>query len=666
MASAHAHAHAFAAPGLLLGAYPERVAPAADWLGGQLGQWGALLGLAQQRGATRLQGFVAAVGQLDAQYAALGRVALREQALTLRRDFSLHGLSEALTVQAFALLRAVAVQELGVRPFDTQLVAARVMLDRQLAEMGTGEGKTLAAAICAATAALAGIPVHVVTVNDYLVARDAQQLKPLYAALGLSVGYVTAAHEPAARRAAYACDITYCSAKELVFDYLRDRALRGPRRHGLQQQAARLDPSAAVQQRALLRGLCMAVIDEADSVLIDEARVPLILSRNVANAGERDYHGQALELARQLRPGAHYLVELTQRVVRLTDGGHLRLDALCAGLPAVWHNQTHRDEVLCCAIAALYLYRRDRDYLVHDGKVVIIDEATGRLVPGRVWSRGLHQLIEQKEGCKTSGEQVTAAQITYQRFFARYLRLGGMSGTLREARTELAAVYGLDVVRVALRQPARRVIWPTRLLASRDALWQMVAAQALQLSRAGRAVLIGTDSVADSESLSGVLQQAGLAHQVLNARHDLLEARIVAAAGAPGCVTVATNMAGRGTDIALDAAVAERGGLHVISCQHNSARRIDRQLIGRCARQGDPGSAQTLLTLEQPLIASLLPRWLSRRLWPHGMAGPAWLVALLVRLPQLLEERRQQAQREALQQQDALAERELLVGLHGE
>ena len=655
-----------AAPGLLLGAYPERSDPVSDRLSALGARWGALLALPQRLGATRIERFVAAVGQLDAQHAVLGRTALRERAGALRAELSLHGLSEALQVQAFALVRAVALQQLGVRAFDTQLVAARVMLDNRLAEMATGEGKTLAAAICAACAALAGIPVHVVTVNDYLVARDAQWLEPLYTALGLRVGYVVAAHDPVARRAAYSCDITYCTAKELVFDYLRDRSVRAPRQSGLQQYAARLDPAAQARPPTLLRGLCMAVVDEADSVLIDEARVPLILSRSVANIGERDYHVRALELARQLRPGVDCVLDAPQRSARLSDSGIDALEALCVGLPPVWHNRTHREETVCIALAALHLYRRDRDYLVHQDRVVIVDEATGRLAPGRVWSRGLHQLIEQKEGCKATGEQVTAAQITYQRFFARYLRLGGMSGTLREARAELAAVYGLSVVQVALRRPLRRVVLPPLLVADRAALWRAVTGRVLELQRAGRPVLIGTDSVADSESLSEALQHAGVEHQVLNARHDLLEATIVAGAGAAGCVTVATNMAGRGTDIALAPGVAERGGLHVICCQHNSARRIDRQLIGRCARQGDPGSAETLLSLDAPLISALVPAWLVRIVGRRGLRGPAWLVALLVRLPQLLQERRLRLQRRTLQQLDARAERELLIGLHGE
>ena len=353
------------------------------------------------------------------------------------------------------------------------------------------------------------------------------------------------------------------------------------------------------------------------------------------------------------------------RTANLTPVGAQLLEQISQTQEAAWLNRSHREQTLCTALAALHLYRRDRDYLVQDDAVVIVDEATGRLAAGRRWSRGLHQLIELKEGCKTTDEQVTAAQITYQRFFARYLRLGGMSGTLCEARAELATVYGLDVVRVALRRQDRRVLLPTRLVPDHAAQWREVAALARQISGGGRPVLIGTDSVADSDELSAELTRIGLAHQVLNARHDAQEAQIVAAAGKPGRITVATNMAGRGTDIALGNGVAELGGLHVICCQHNASRRIDRQLIGRCARQGDPGSAQTLIAVSKPLMARLFPHWLLQRA-AAGQSGPRWLIALMVRLPQWQEERRQRAQRRLLQKMDLQAERELFVGIRGE
>jgi preprotein translocase subunit SecA len=279
-----------------------------------------------------------------------------------------------------------------------------------------------------------------------------------------------------------------------------------------------------------------------------------------------------------------------------------------------------------------------------------------------VWSRGLHRLIELKESCAAGSDTATVAQITYQRFFQRYLSLCGMSGTLAEARTELASVYGLEVMRIPLRRPDRRRIGAIRLFPDRGSQWDAVVREALAVSRTGRPVLIGTDSVAESEALSGRLAQVNQAHAVLNARQDSAEAEVIARAGEPGQITVATNMAGRGTDIELGAGVAEGGGLHVICCQHNVSRRIDRQLVGRCARRGDPGSVQTMLSLDKPLIARWVPRALARRVTREGIASPQWLVRGLVRGPQRVEEKRQRVERRELLKRDAHAERALTFG----
>jgi preprotein translocase subunit SecA len=332
----------------------------------------------------------------------------------------------------------------------------------------------------------------------------------------------------------------------------------------------------------------------------------------------------------------------------LTEQGKIVIERLAADLGGVWHNRRHREETVCTALAALHLYQRDRHYLVRDGSVAIIDESTGRLAPGRVWSRGLHQLIELKERCHTSGQTVTRAQITYQNFFQRYLMLCGMSGTLSEARGELRSTYGLEVIKVPRNREDRRHLLPTRIYPQRDAQWTAVVKQAIEISRSGRPVLIGTDSVLESEELSTRLQAAGLPHAVLNARQDGEEARIIAQAGQSSQITVATNMAGRGTDIVLGKGVAERGGLHVICCQHNPSRRIDRQLVGRCARRGDPGTAQSLLALDKPLIARFVPRWLKWCIDEHGLERPQWLVRAMGGIPQRLEERRQRSQRQEL------------------
>ena len=648
-------------PGIQLGAYPER-RPVEDGLARVGERVHSMLAAAGGFSGRRYRQFLAQVKSAEAADAAMSEGALAQRLARVRAKLARDGLTDELVAVAFALVKRVCARELGVQLYDTQLLAARIMLDKRLAEMATGEGKTLAAAICAATAALAGIPVHVITANDYLVARDAETLRPLYAALGLTVGCVTQPLEPEERSRAYGCDIAYCTAKELVFDYLRDWLIRGRVRGDLHMRAAHMGGRAAAPPRTLLRGLCMAIIDEADSILIDEARIPLILSETSSNPVQLEYYQQALKLAAQLAAGKDFVLDRQHMAAELTDSGRERVEQSAQSLGAIWSNRMHRDEAICTAVAALHLYQRDRHYLVRDGEIGIIDETTGRLAAGRVWSRGLHQLIECKEDCKPSRELVTAAQITYQRFFQRYLSVGGMSGTLWEARAELHSVYGLDIVRVPTRKPSRRRVLPTRLYPERDAQWRAVVARVAAISASGRPVLVGTDSVADSESLSAELDAAGLVHTVLNARHDQEEAAIVARAGEPGQITVATNMAGRGTDIPLGAGVAERGGLYLLCCQHNASRRIDRQLLGRCARQGDPGTAESLIALDKAFISRLLPAWIRQRVGQNGLAHPAWLVTLVVRVPQLLEELHQRVQRHDLLKQDKRSERELALG----
>ena len=631
-------------PGILLGAYPERRGATIDWRHRVLAAVSALAAPLDAFRLRRYRRFVDAVGALGPALARLSPAAIDDRIERLRASLSRSGFAEPLLVEAFALIRHASERTLGRRPYDTQLIAARVMFDKRVAEMATGEGKTLAAAVCAAAGALAGVPVHVITVNDYLVERDADLMRPLYAALGLTVGHIAAKHDLVTRKQAYACDITYCTARDLVFDYLRDRTVRNPLLSEAQHRAAELDaPGRAAP--TLLRGLCMAVVDEADSILLDEARIPLILSTSSPDTARASFHALALDFARRLVIGRDCAVDPERQHVALTDAGRTALGAFAASQPGAWRNRLHREEATCTALAALHTYHPDRHYLVRDGKIVIIDAATGRLAPGRMWGRGLHQMIELKEGCKPSADQVTASQITYQRFFRRYLHLGGMSGTVSEAGAELAAVYGLEVVRVPLRRPSRRTVFATRLFRDRATQWNAVIARTIAVARTGRPVLIGTDSVAESEELAAHLAAARVPHAVLNARHDATEAHAVEQAGRAGRITVTTNMAGRGTDIPLAPGVAERGGLHVICCQHNASRRIDRQLIGRCGRQGDPGSAETMLALDKPRIARVVPRWITTFTGPDGWQRPAWLVSFVVRLPQWLDDRAQRLER---------------------
>jgi preprotein translocase subunit SecA len=642
-------------PGLVWGAYPERAArPGAPWW--LVSLEAALPGWLSRQGERCSRRLHSALATAKARGVGEFSVRLGE----LRQSLARRKLSEALIVESFVLIDAVCQRELGLRPHDAQFAAARLMLEGRVVEMATGEGKTLAALLAAATAALAGVPVHVITANDYLAARDALTLRKVYAALGLRVGAVTHAQTAERRRDAYGCDVTYCTAKELVFDYLRDGLAREGGGGELERRAARLAGSSAAPERpALLRGLCMAIVDEADSILIDEAGVPFVLSQAFDNAGERGFYEHALGLARTLEAPRDYRIKSEPRVIELTRQGRDKLVPQPQAGKAVERNRRHREESVVLALTALHVLQRDRDYLVSDGKVVIIEPTTGRAARGRAWSRGLHQLVELKEGAVPTLQPATLTQITYQRFFPRYLRLCGMSGTAQEARAELLAVYGCRVARVPLRNPCRRSVLQPRLFLTVDERWRAVVERVMHMHAKGRPVLVGTGSVAESEELSRRLAACGLPHAVLNARYDATEAALVAAAGQPGRVTVTTNMAGRGTDVVLGAGVAEAGGLHVILCQHNASRRIDRQLFGRCARRGEPGSCEAMLCLSDLTGLFWATRLLKDAYGLRQSTLPRWLAGPVLRLVAWREDRRQRAQRRLLCDEDARAERNL-------
>jgi preprotein translocase subunit SecA len=501
------------------------------------------------------------------------------------------------------LVREVAGRTLGERHFDVQLVGGRILLEGMVAEMQTGEGKTLTATLAACTAALAGVPVHVITVNDYLARRDAEWMSPVYSALGVTVGVVVHGMDHAARRAAYESDVTYVTNKEVAFDYLRDRLAIGPRTSRTLLQLERLAGDETRAGKLVLRGLCYAIVDEADSVLIDEARTPLIISRGGDAGDERRVYTTALALADRLAAGRDYVIDERDRAVRLTEPGIVRLVEMTEPLTGVWAGRRRREELVRQALTARHLFQCDRHYLVRDEKVHIIDEFTGRLMSDRSWEHGLHQLIEVKEGCPVTAPHDALARISYQRFFRRYLRLAGMTGTAREMAAELWSVYRLPVVSIPPNRPLDRRRDRDRVYATADVKWRAVVRRIAGLHRKGRPILIGTRSVVASEQLSELLGAAELPHRVLNARQDKEEAEIIARAGEPGQITVATNMAGRGTDIRLAPGMAERGGLHVIATERHEAGRIDRQLFGRCGRQGDPGSYQAFVSLEDEIVA---------------------------------------------------------------
>lgn len=634
------HHHAL---GILADPYPQR----RDWREvawldrvvervrvGLAARW-RLAGWQQQRFVDAVEQHTVRLDQLSAHD--------RAQALVdLSRRLRHAGPQDALAAEAFAQVRITAGAVLGMRHFASQIRGGRVMLQGCLVEMETGEGKTLTATLPAATMALAGRKVHVVTVNDYLAERDAQQMRPVYAALGLSTGLVLETMSPDEKQAQYRCDIVYCTSKTVTFDYLRDRVELGQRMAPLKLAMDRM--VAGVPSTTMLPGLQFAIVDEADSIFVDEARTPLVISRSRPDPTMEAHYRQTMALARQLHEGEHYTLNEQGRRAELTAAGSEWLAQEAEPLGGLWRGRLRREELVCQALVALHGFERDIHYIVRDGKVMIVDDNTGRVMPDRSWERGLQQLMEVKEGVDISAEKETMARISFQLFFRRYLTLSGMSGTCREVAGEIAEVYGISSVRVAPHRPSRRQQQPTRVLATAEDRWRAVEAAILDCRARGQPVLVGTRSIAASEELSRRLTAQGIPHEVLNAKQDDTEAAIVAEAGQCGRVTIATNMAGRGTDIKLTDEARERGGLHVIVCERHDNARVDRQLVGRCARQGDPGSWQALLSLDDELLHDFWP-WATQALQHALRRQPeaAWLQTLSAAWYRLAQRRRENA-----------------------
>jgi preprotein translocase subunit SecA len=567
--------------------------------------------------------------------------------------------------QVWACVGLASQRRLGMWPHGVQFVGAGLLLHGRLAEMRTGEGKTLVAAMAATVMAGSGARAHVVSTNDYLAQRDSEEMAPLFGFFGLGVGHVVDGMLAGERRQAYRQSVCYVSGKELVFDYLKD-TLSGhgvtPWRVSCAHQAWVGDlPGRAAAEPPLIPALHFAIVDEADSVLIDEASTPMILSREVPGQYEPDLMLWAVEAARGFQAGRHYVMGAGRRVEVLP----MALDAappLPAGVGPMWQARSWREMLLRQALTALHLFHRDQHYLVSaEGKVQIVDESTGRLMPDRSWEQGLHQMIEAKEGVAQTAGRDTLARMTFQRFFPRYYLLSGLTGTAREASRELWSVYRLAVQPVPPNRPDRRQVLPPRCLPSEAAKWRAVCEDASRAARAGQAVLIGTRSVEASERVSAALLAAGVPHVVLNARQDAQEAEVVAQAGRSGQITVATNMAGRGTDIRLDEAARAAGGLHVILTEFHDSPRVDRQLFGRCGRQGDPGSVRVMVSTQDTLWRNGSSLWhaLAMRAGPVGALALAWHA----RWAQSQAERRGRIQRQQTMQQDRQLKK--LIGFAG-
>ena len=555
----------------------------------------------------RLGSILTSADQYSEELSALSDADLQARTIQLRYDLRAALLSESLSAKAagpaFALIREASTRTLGMRHFDVQMLGAWAMMRGMIAEMRTGEGKTLCATLAAATAALSGRPVHVITVNDYLAERDAEIMTPLYQFLGLSVGVILEGQDAQTRHGIYNCDIVYGSNNEIAFDYLRDRMAMRQKPGNLKRKVERLTPEKT-SDPLRLRGLHFAVIDEADSVLIDEARTPLIISGQPSEEAGIDLKlfEKAMKIAVNFDEGKEFQIPRGEKRIELRVEGVEYLDEISEGDKDAFRIRVIREHAVMQALTALYLFHKDESYIVRDDKILIVDENTGRVMADRSWSEGLHQMVELKEGVEPTPQRETLSRITYQRIYRRYGRLAGMTGTGRDAEGEFWTVYGIAIAKIPSHKPDIRK-WTNEVVTlTEKSKWCAIVDRVFALYQEGKPVLIGTKSVASSEEVSKYLTERDIPHSVLNASEDADEAAVIARAGEPGRVTVATNMAGRGVDIKLGDGALEKGGLHVILSERHDSRRVDRQLEGRCGRQGEPGRVEVFLSLEDELM----------------------------------------------------------------
>ena len=540
-----------------------------------------LLGNKNAKEIKRIRSIVEEINGLEPELLSLSDTSLRAKTEEFKARLANGETLDDILPEAFAVVREASKRVLGMRHFDVQMIGGIVLHRGNIAEMRTGEGKTLVATLPVYLNALSGKGVHVVTVNDYLAKRDSEWMGRLYNFLGLSTGLIVAGLDYDQRKQSYGADITYGTNNEFGFDYLRDNMV--------------VHADQMVQ-----RPLNYAIVDEVDSILIDEARTPLIISGPGERSTERYY--ELAKVVPHLVKDEDYTIDEKQKTIAPTEEGIAKVEKMLHIENLYDSSNLELNHLLSASLRAYAMMERDKDYVVKDGEVVIVDEFTGRLMFGRRYSDGLHQAIEAKEGLRVERESQTLASITFQNYFRMYEKLSGMTGTAKTEEQEFNNIYGLEVYEIPPNKVLARVDMPDLIFKTKDAKYRAVVRDVVERHKTGQPILVGTTSITQSEMLSDMLTKAGVPHNVLNAKHHEQEAEIVANAGQYGMVTIATNMAGRGTDISLGEGVAELGGLHILGTERHESRRIDNQLRGRSGRQGDNGSSQFFLSLEDDLM----------------------------------------------------------------
>ena len=611
--------------------------------------------------------FLKEVRQQAKEYSTLDDAALKELALDLGFEARQSERLKRLIVRGFAMVLVAAARKLEMTHYDVQLAGGKAMAEGQVIEMRTGEGKTLTATLPLFVHALSGRGVLLATANDYLAKRDAEQMQSVFHSLGMTVGVIQTEMSRPQRLAAYKCSVTYGTMKEFGFDFLRDHSGKRQKQEQQLWYGGRQSQSPAEMNLTVHREPNFILIDEADSILIDEARTPMIISA----PEDEDAHQQQLNLYKWCAENAscfeedeEYWYDKERRRVDLTPEGTAKLRALAKpadlngiGLPEMYDFieraiQVHRD------------YENDREYVVRDGEIVIVDEATGRISEGRRWSRGIHQAIEAKENVHVSVETETQAKITVQSFVSRFPLIAGMTGTAATAAKEFRKIYKTAVTVIPPNRKSQRKELPIIFARTETEKWAAVLKEVKEVFETGRPILIGTRSIGNSELLSRLLTKSGILHSVLNARQIEKEAEIISMAGQRGRVTVATNMAGRGTDIKICSEVADLGGLHVIGTDMHESARIDRQLLGRCGRQGDPGSFRQFISAEDKLLDSAFGKQKADRYRKTGKSRSSrWWIDLFSKAQRKVEDQHYRARKILMYNEKMLAKSHREMGL---
>ncbi|MCE9584852.1 MAG: SEC-C domain-containing protein [Planctomycetes bacterium] len=602
-----------------------------------------LFGSANTRTIKKVLPVIERINELEKKYRDLPDAAFPKMAGEFRERLKKGESLDDLLPEVFAATRESSRRTIGLRHYDVQLIGGWALHNHMISEMVTGEGKTLVATTAASLNALEGNGVHIITVNDYLARRDAQWMGAVYEFLGLTVGIIQHDYQeayrfdssfendpqnkmrclkPCTRKEAYGADITFGTNNNYGFDYLRDN-MKSSAEQQVQRYVKVMADEAVVKRVPFakigetIRRLPFAIIDEADNILIDEARTPLIISGPAEESADK--YAQADRVSRRLEAGVDFEVKEKEHLVMMTEAGIEKGQRLLGVEDFFTGENMEWPHLLESSLKAHHLYRVDKEYVVKDGEVIIVDEFTGRMMPGRRWSDGLHQAVEAKEGIRIREESLTLATITLQNYFKLYKKLSGMTGTASTEAMELDKIYNLAVLTIPTNRPLIRTNMPDVVYRTKKEKWGAVIDEICRVHETGRPILVGTTSIENSEIVATMLKKRGVRHEVLNAKYHEKEAQIISRAGYKDTVTIATNMAGRGTDILLEKGVAEIGGLHVIGTERHEARRIDNQLRGRCGRQGDPGSSQFFLALEDDLMRVFAPEWVSAVLLRLGM-----------------------------------------------